>query len=191
MNAKRSLTIHPLTPDRWADFAALLGPKGGVGGCWCMLWRQSKRDYDRNAGDGNREAMRRLIEKGPPPGLLAYDGDRCVGWLSLAPRGAFARLQSSRVLQPVDKADVWSITCLFIARGHRRRGVGTALLQAAGDFARLHGARILEGYPIAPREGRYPDAYAWTGIECQFHAAGFREVARRSPTRPIMRQELA
>jgi len=182
------LVIHPLTADRWADFEALMGPKGGVGGCWCMLWRQSKRDYDRNAGDGNRAAMRALVERGPPPGLLAYDGDRAVGWLSVAPRSAFSRLEGSRVLQPVDGEPVWSITCLLIARSHRRRGIGTTLLEAAAEFAHAQGATLLEGYPVAPRNGRYPDAYAWTGIERQFLAAGFREVARRSPTRPIVRR---
>jgi GNAT superfamily N-acetyltransferase len=183
-----SLAIHPLTPDRWADFASLMGPRGGVGGCWCMLWRQSLRDFKRNVGDANRKAMRRLVEKGPPPGLLAYDGKACVGWLSLAPRSAFPRLEGSRVLQPVDEREVWSLTCLLIARSHRRRGIGTALLAAAAAFAREQGARLIEGYPIAPREGRYPDAYAWTGIERQFRDAGFEEVARRSPTRPIMRK---
>lgn len=185
-----AIAIHPLTPDRWPAFEALMGPKGGVGGCWCMLWRQSKRDHDRNAGAGNRAAMQALVQKGPPPGLLAYDGDRCVGWLSLAPRSAFPRLESSRVLQPVDDRQVWSITCLLIARGHRRRGIGTALLAAAADFARTQGATLLEGYPIAPRAERYPDAYAWTGLERQFAAAGFVEVARRSETRPIMRKSL-
>lgn len=184
------LAIHPLTPDRWPDFEALMGPKGGVGGCWCMLWRQSKRDYDRNAGAGNRTAMQALVERGPPPGLLAYEQERCIGWLSLAPRSAFPRLESSRVLQPVDAEPVWSVTCLLIARGHRRRGVGTRLLEAAADFARAQGATLLEGYPIAPKDGRYPDAYAWTGLEKQFTAAGFVEVARRSPTRPILRKAL-
>lgn len=184
------LAIHPLTPDRWSDFEALMGPKGGVGGCWCMLWRQSKREHDRNAGAGNRAAMQRLVDSKPPPGLLAYDGDRAVGWLSLAPRSAFPRLENSRVLQPVDDAAVWSVTCLLIARGHRRQGVGTALLTAAAAFARKHGATLLEGYPIAPKAGSYPDAYAWTGIERQFVAAGFVEVARRSGTRPIMRKAL-
>jgi GNAT superfamily N-acetyltransferase len=183
-----SLAIHPLTPDRWPDFEALMGPKGGVGGCWCMLWRQSKRDYEANAGEDNRKAMRRLVQQGPPPGLLAYEDEACVGWLSLAPRSAFPRLEGSRVLQPVDVREVWSLTCRLIARSHRRRGIGTALLQAAAGLARSQGARRLEGYPVAPREGRYPDAYAWTGIERQFRDAGFQEVARRSPTRPILRK---
>jgi hypothetical protein len=32
-----------------------------------------------------------------------------------------------------------------------------------------------------------PDAFAWTGISAAFQSAGFKEVARRSETRPIMR----
>ncbi len=190
MSSPPDVAIHPLTPERREDFETFMGPKGGVGGCWCMLWRQSKADQDRGAGEANRLAMQGLIGRGPPPGLLAYLADRPIGWVSVAPRRSFVRLANSRVLQPVDDAEVWSVSCLLIARGHRGRGVATGLLTAACDFARAQGARLLEGYPIAPKQARYPAAYAWTGFAEQFLRAGFREVARRSETRPIMRKAL-
>jgi GNAT superfamily N-acetyltransferase len=182
------LRIEPLTPDRWTDFEAVMGPRGGCGGCWCMLWRLRKRDYDTMSGDDNRQAIRAITEAGPPPGLLAYDGERTVGWVSVAPRAEFPRLETSRVLKPVDDQPVWSISCFLVAKSHRRRGVAVALLEQACAFARNQGARIVEGYPIAPSKKPYPDTYAWTGFERVFLRAGFEEVARRSETRPIMRR---
>ncbi|HKQ62266.1 MAG TPA: GNAT family N-acetyltransferase, partial [Candidatus Polarisedimenticolaceae bacterium] len=90
------------------------------------------------------------------------------------------------VLKPVDAAPVWSVSCLFVARAHRRRGISVGLLRAARRHAARHGALLVEGYPVDPR-GRAPDAFVWTGLASAFRQAGFTEVARRSPTRPIMR----
>ena len=88
------ITIAPLTPERWPDFETLMGPKGGCGGCWCMLWRLRKRDYDAMQGDANRDAIHAVVKAGPPPGLLAYDDKRAVGWISIAPRDAFPKLET-------------------------------------------------------------------------------------------------
>ena len=183
----RLSSVVPLTAERWSDFEAVMGAKGGCGGCWCMLWRLTRRAYDQQAGDGNRQAMHALVTSGQVPGLLAYHGDRPIGWLSLAPRDQFPRLATSRVLKPVDDRAVWSVTCMLVARPCRRRGVGTRLLEAACEAVRRRDG-VIEGYPIAPTKTPYPPVYAWTGFEPMFRRAGFEEVARRSPTRPIMRQ---
>lgn len=184
------VTTQALTADRFGDFEQLLGPKGGYGGCWCMLWRLGKKDFDETRGDGTRGRMEALVEAGPPPGVLAYDGETPVGWASVAPREVFVRLASSRVLKPIDDRPVWSVSCLYIARSHRRRGVSVRLLRAAVELARIHGAQCVEGYPVAPQKTSYPVSYAWTGFRELFVRAGFQEVARGSPTRPIMRFEL-
>lgn len=168
-----------------------MGPKGGYGGCWCMLWRKTKKQHDRDSGAANRADIEALAKSDLPPGLIATSDGTPAGWISVAPRADFPRLDSSRVLQPVDDAEVWSVSCFLIAKEFRRQGVASALLEAACDFARERGGRILEGYPIAPNKTPYPAAYAWTGFETVFLGAGFEEVARRSPTRPIMRRVLA
>jgi GNAT superfamily N-acetyltransferase len=93
-------------------------------------------------------------------------------------------------LAPVDDRPVWSVACLLIKRQHRRRGLSAQLLRAAVTFAAQHGAAILEGYPHAKAAGRMPDLFAWTGIASAFARAGFVEVARRSPGRPIVRIDL-
>ena len=181
------LECHPLTPERWADFELLFGPRGACAGCWCMWWRTKRSEWDQQKGDGNREALKAIVHAGEVPGLLAYAGGQAIGWCAVQPREAYPALERSRILKRVDEQPVWSITCFFVARPFRRQGVKVRLLRAATEHARTHGARIVEGYPVAPRQSSMPDVYAFTGTVSAFRQAGFAEVLRRSETRPIMR----
>jgi GNAT superfamily N-acetyltransferase len=132
--------------------------------------------------------MKSLVEAGKKPGILAFDGKTPVGWCAVAPRESYPSLARSGVLKPVDDQPVWSIACLFIEKSYRKQGVATALLEAAAGHARAQGVAIIEGYPVEPKTGQdIPAAFAWTGVPKSFARAGFCEVARRSPTRPIMR----
>lgn len=182
------LEFHPLTEERWPDLEALFGKRGAYGGCWCMWWRLPNREFSAASGDGNREAFRQVVRTGAPTGVLAYAEGKAVGWCAIAPRGDYPRLARSRVLAPVDEATVWSITCFYVARPHRRKGISYGLIQAAVAYARSHGAEIVEGYPVETEEEKgVADPYAYTGLADAFRMAGFVEVARRSPRRPIMR----
>ncbi|MFH0778324.1 MAG: GNAT family N-acetyltransferase [Candidatus Eisenbacteria bacterium] len=182
------LEFSPLTREKWVDFEELFGTRGAAGGCWCMWWRLEKRDFDAKKGDGNRRAMKALVRAGHVPGLLAYSGGRAVGWCAVAPREEFPRLAKSRILSPVDDRDVWSVVCLFVDRSYRCKGVSTRLLKAAVRHVADRGGKIVEGYPVEPRQGRMPDLFAYHGLSSAFKAAGFREASRRSETRSIVRR---
>jgi len=183
------VTIRPLTPSRWKDLETLFGERGACGGCWCMFWRLPRAEFERRKGAGNRRAFKRLVEGGAAPGLLAYDGREPVGWCAVAPRAEYPGLARSRILEPLDGEPVWSVSCLFVARPYRRQGVSKLLLEAAADHVRRRGGRIVEGYPVDAKT-EAADAFVWTGLASAFVQAGFTEVARRSPTRPIMRRRL-
>jgi len=187
--AGRRIEIVPATPDRWPDLERLFGERGACGGCWCMAWRLSHAAYERNKGSSNKRAFKKIVTSGDVPGLLAYANDEPVGWCSVAPREVFSFLERSRVLEPVDDKPVWSVSCLFVLRPYRGRGISLRLLKAAIDFARSQGAPAVEGYPNDP-DAKMPDAFAWTGLASTFRKAGFSEVARRSSHRPIMRRNL-
>lgn len=195
MTAKKTgvpaLAFHPLTPDRWGDLEELFGARGACGGCWCMSPRLARADFIRGQGDGNKRAFKRIVRSGDPPGILAYAGDTPIGWCALAPRPVFVRLEKSRVLKPVDDEPVWSVVCFFVAKGFRRKGVSVHLLSAAVRYAKRRGARIVEGYPFDYESKKTPDAFVWTGLVGTFREAGFTEVIRRSPTRPVMRYNVA
>lgn len=189
MAKKIALTIRPLTPATWDDFAALFGERGACGGCWCRYWRVGRPEFESNKGAGNRDAMRQLVDDGVVPGIIGYVGDEPVAWCAVAPREDYVRLGGSRILAPIDDSPVWSISCLFVRKDHRRKGLSGRLISAAVDFVRNRGAKIVEGYPVEPVQNM-ADAFAWVGLASAFRAAGFRECARRSETRPIMRLEL-
>jgi GNAT superfamily N-acetyltransferase len=155
-----------------------------------MFWRLRHGEFEKQKGNGNRLAMKRIIVSDRVPGILGYLDGEAVGWCAVAPREDYVRLQTSRVLQRVDEERVWSIVCLFVAKPFRRRGISTALLRAATQHVRQRGGRIVEGYPLDPKQSTLPDVFAWTGLLSAFQQAGFTEVARRSPTRPIMRLSL-
>jgi GNAT superfamily N-acetyltransferase len=179
--------IRPLTPERWPDLEALFGPNGACGGCWCTWWRQTRTQYRENSGERNRRALKEIVLAGTVPGLLAYAGEAPVGWVAVQPRSEYLALSRSRTLAPVDATPVWSITCFFVAKAWRGKGLMRKLLDAAVAHARAGGATVVEGYPVESAQA-LPAAFVYTGVRAVFEAGGFEEVARRSRTRPIYRR---
>lgn len=186
-NKRDQLRFEPADADHWQDLEELFGERGACGGCWCMFWRLPRREFEASKGTKNRQLLKRIVAKKRPPGVLAYAGDKVIGWCAVAPRSEYVALETSRILKPVDDEPVWSISCLFVRKDHRRKGISSKLLCAAVKFAEAHGAKIVEGYPTEPKNSKMADPFLWHGIASSFLAAGFKEVLRRSATRPIMR----
>lgn len=184
----------PVTADLWSDFRTLFGDRGAWGGCWCMWWRQSRRDFQACHGAENESRMRAVIEGGGLPGLLAFDGETPAGWVSLGPRSDFPSLNRSRTLKPIDQEPTWAIVCFYIAPDYRRRGLMRALVQAACEFAAARGATTIEAFPedIETASDKLPAAFsgAYMGLLPVFLSLGFTEVIRRSARQPIMRKRL-
>jgi GNAT superfamily N-acetyltransferase len=188
------IAVHPLTPERWNDLVTLFTGPGSrqVRWCWCMYYRRSGRanvPADTSYGDYNREALKSLVDAGTVPGLIGYRDGQPIAWVSLGPRGDYAKLARSPVMKPVDEKPVWSVICFYTAPGARGEHVSEAMLAHAADYARENGATLLEAYPVdAP--ARKGDDSMWFGAKSLYDRAGFREVARRKPTRPVMRKAL-
>lgn len=186
--------MHPVDATRWSDLETLFGPSGAYSGCWCMWWRISSKEFSANGNPGNHAAFEEVVCGGEPVGLLGYAGDEPVGWVAAAPRPAYPRVLRSPALKPktAEEASVWSVTCFFIHRGHRRTGVAGALLKALPAYARSHKASILEAYPVDTSSGRkVTAAELYTGTVGLFSRAGFT-VHERPPTgrRVIMRRKV-
>src|SRR5437660_6312966 len=129
------LTIRPLTPDLWPALEDLFGKSGACNGCWCIYWRIGS-GYRKQARARNRAAFRKVVRRGPPPGLLAFDGEVAVGWCQLTPRDALPWLESARFFERVDDVPVWSLSCFYVRRGYRKHGVTSALIAAALQAAK-------------------------------------------------------
>jgi GNAT superfamily N-acetyltransferase len=187
----KSVVVRPVTASRWEDVAAFAGARGFSSSCWCMWWRLTSKEFDRPAGVKRKE-FKRLVEANRVPGLLAYVGREPAGWCSVAPRSEFGRVERSPNLKPVDEAaDVWALVCFYVHRRQRGGGVARALLNAAIERAQSKRAMWLEAYPIdtavAPKKA---SSELFTGTLKMFEEAGFTEIARRSPARPIVRLKL-
>ena len=181
-----TLEFHPVTPERWGDLERLFGERGAYGGCWCMWWRLPRAQFEQQVGQRNKEALKAIVDSGEVPGLLAYAHGEPIAWCSVAPRESFPALERTRMLKRVDDEPVWSVVCFFVAKPFRRRGVMVPLLAAAVEYARAHGAKIIEGYPVEPTK-KLSGASGYSGVVSAFRKAGFVEVLRRAGTRPIMR----
>jgi ribosomal protein S18 acetylase RimI-like enzyme len=192
MPSTDSLSIRPLTPSRWKDVEAIFQAKGCsvARGCWCMFYRRSGGDAPVPNGMSrarrNRAELKALVDAGVPPGLIGYRGKTPVGWVSLGPREDFAKLRRSPVMKPVDDRPVWSIICFVVPQEFRGQGVARALLDGAIAYAKKRGATLVEAYPV-DRATRGRDDSMWFGAKSMYDAAGFDEVARRKPQRPIVR----
>jgi GNAT superfamily N-acetyltransferase len=185
-----ALQCRPLTPDRLDDVEAVFAGCADAGRCWCAFWRRARADYNAGTRDGgNRALFRDRVAAGETLGLVGYRDGRPVAWCGVAPRSAQSRLARSRNLAPVDDLPVWSITCFVTARAHRRTGLLRPLVQAAARLARSQGAPAVEAYPIDAGR-RLSSGEIYTGVLGPFLDLGFREVARRGPTRPIVRLDL-
>lgn len=186
------LTLHPLTPERFAALETLFNARGCsvARGCWCMCYRQSGRsvcpDPGTPASRHNRSRFKALVDAGEPTGLIGYRGVTPMGWVSVAPRAQYAKLARSPVMKPVDDAPVWSIVCFVVPQAHRGQGVATALLLGTVAWAKRKGIALLEAYPVDKCE-RSNDEDLWFGKLSMFSRAGFEEVARRKTTRPVVR----
>jgi GNAT superfamily N-acetyltransferase len=179
--------FFPLNPDHWTDFETLFGPRGACAGCWCMFWKQTRKDFEAMRGETNRLAQKAIVDSGIIPGLLAYVDGVPAGWIAVEPRSEYSALARSRVLAPLDETPVWSVPCFFVDKKFRRQGLTVGLLKAALEYVKSKGGKVVEGYPVETKDEKAPPVFIYTGTLSAFKQAGFTEAGRRSATRPIMR----
>ena len=154
-----------------------------------MFWKLRGKAFDENTGEGTHQMQKSYVESGAIPGLLAFENDEPVGWIAVEPRLVYSKLAHSRILKPVDDADVWSVPCFFVAKQARRQGLTVKLLKAAVDYVKGQGGKIVEGYPVDAKKDM-PAPFVYTGTAVAFQKAGFVEMVRRSEKRPIMRYSI-
>ncbi|TCO65612.1 acetyltransferase (GNAT) family protein [Actinocrispum wychmicini] len=187
-----TVRVVELTERTWPALESLFGPNGAVAGCWCMWFRKTSPEFKRDSGEANREDARKLAESDEPAGLLAIEGTTAVGWVAVAPRPVYRRLDRSPIARPVDPAEdlsrVWSVTCFFIHRSARGRGVARTLLDEAVRHAVRHGAWIVEAYPVDTQSGTMSSGELYHGTLSMFTDAGFTLVERRGTRRGLVRK---
>jgi GNAT superfamily N-acetyltransferase len=172
------VVVVPLSVETWPALAELFAAGGDPKWCWCQFWRKPGANWTTTTAADNRADLEALVGAEPAPGLVAIEEGVAVGWVGLGPREAFPRIERSRVLPRLPGEAVWVVNCFVVARRARRRGVADAMLAAAVEYARAHGARLVEGFPVETGGERMPSASAYTGTRGMFERAGFEEAAR-------------
>ena len=193
-----TVDVRPVTSETWDALADLFREGGDPRWCWCQYWRLRSKDFSAAKVPELRERLHEKAMSQQPPGLVAFDGDRAVGWVSIGPRTDYERIVRSRVIPTIDDRPVWSIVCFAVSPTARGRGVARALLEGAIAYAGERGAVALEAYPVRVGDGEaiHPES-AFSGTLPMFERAGFRVVADRasdpssSRQRVVVRRELS
>jgi GNAT superfamily N-acetyltransferase len=186
---------HPVTSERFEDFADVVNPNRRVTHCWCLSHRLRASDIEALGGGDREQAMRRLCERENPPGVVTYLDGMPVGWCNIGPRADIPRLARSTLIRPIDQVPVWSIVCVVVRAGHRKRGVTGPLIEGAVAYAASRRAPAVEAYPVEPT-GRMDTTMAFVGTRSMFAKAGFEVVGRTDAVasgmpRLVMRRGLA
>lgn len=184
-----NLNFKPLTTSTWESLIELFGERGACGGCWCMWWRLRNKDYELSKGDENKRLLKSLVDNKNALGVIAFDGDKPIGWCSISPRESLIRLKTRGMFKQIDDTPVWSIICLYINKAYRKKGLSVQLIKEAVNYAIENGATCIEAYPFVPNKGKTPDLFAFVGVKSAFEKAGFVVVKEASETRVIMRRE--
>jgi GNAT superfamily N-acetyltransferase len=191
-----TITIEPATTARFDDVEHVFDAGGDARSCQCQWWMMPNTEWSKTSRDESGDMLADEIAAAPPPGLVAYVDGEAAGWVRVGPRTRQVRLGRTLIIssstdEPLDDESVWAVSCFVVRKNHRRQGLNTLLLEAAVDFAREHGARVIEAYPIDPNAGKKHGVNdLFHGVISTFHNAGFREVARPKPDRPIVALEL-
>ena len=177
------IEFQAVTADNLADLERFSRGHGKFRYCSCMRWRMTSSEFRRSDKSKRIDALRGEVANGRPTGVLAYADRVPVGWCSIAPREEFRGLERYRKLARIDDAAVWSVTCFFVDRQYRLRGLTVDLLEAAVEYASANGARVVEGYPV----GSTAVSYTYMGSPQTFIRAGFSDVTPSGRERRMFR----
>ncbi len=167
------LTIKPLTRHTWDAYAGMMERHNGVfGGCWCTWFHTMAAEKTRDADD-NRALKERLVREGRAHAALVCDGEEVAAW---AQYGSPAELPNIYHRKEYDATAArepdYRITCMFVDKRYRRRGVLAVALQGVLDLVAEAGGGVVEAYPHDNQGARMSVLY--NGTRALFERAGFR-----------------
>ena len=168
-------TVKPLAPATWDAYADLVERHNGVwGGCWCTWFHTMAAEKERDAA-ANRRLKQRLVAEGRAHAALVFDGDRAVGWCQYGSPDELPNIYHRKEYEAgLTRRPDYRVTCFFVDRDYRRRGVAEAALRGALTLIATAGGGVVEGYPHQLEEGqRVSASFLYSCTRRMFEEAGF------------------
>ena len=167
-------TIKPLGADTWDAFAALAERHNGVwNGCWCTWFHPACAERGQSA-EGNRALKKRLVNEGRAHAALVFDGDVAVAWCEYGPPEELPSIYHRKEYEAgLDRLPDYRLTCFFVDRTYRRKGVAAVALRGALDLIAHAGGGLVEAYPQDTGGKRISASFLYNGTRSLFERAGF------------------
>lgn len=168
------LTVKPLSEDTWPDFARLVEKHNGVwGGCWCLGFHQK-------FGGNHRELKEARVREGQAHAALVYDGPAAVGWCQFGSPEELPRIKHRKQYEAeFAREPDWRITCFFVDKDYRGKGVASLALQGALDEIARLGGGVVESYPQETAGKKTAPGFIHNATLSIFERLGFEK------TRPL------
>jgi len=201
-NAGAGFTVRALDESTWPAFARLVEANGGIwGGCWCIAFHLDPLGQ-KGQCKPYRETKERLVREGRAQAAMVFEGETAVGWCQFgsphelrnikhrrqyeegleAPPGSPTPTPpsfstSSKTREGLGLPD-WRITCFFVGKGYRKRGVANVALAGALDAIARLGGGLVEAYPEDVEGRKTSSSFLHGGTLAMFEREGFARVRR-------------
>ena len=182
-------TIKALGPDTWEAFAGLAGRHNGVwNGCWCT-WFHPPCAERGQTGEGNREIKERLVREGRAHAALVFDGEVAVGWCQYGTPEELPNIYHRKEYDAgLDRLPEYRLTCFFVDRNYRRKGVAAVALRGALDLIAHAGGGLVEAYPQDTQGKKITASFFYNCTRSLFEQAGFTHIRPKGKNHTIMRK---
>ena len=184
--------VKPLDANTWDAFARLVERHNGVfGGCWCT-WFHTFHGEKTFTAEGNRALKKLLVEEGRAHAALVFDGDEAVAWCQYGTPDELPNIHHRKDYESAgDTPPDYRLTCIFIDRDYRRRGLTEIALHGALDLIAQAGGGVVEGYPQDLSDGRrVGNSFLYNSTRALYERAGFTYVRPKGKNHTVMRRTL-
>ena len=182
-------TVRPLAPATWDAFADLAERHNGVwGGCWCTWFHTMHDEKTFDAAD-NRALKERLVNEGRAHAALVFAGDEAVAWCQFGSPQELPNMKHRKEYEAeLDRLPDYRLTCFFVDKRYRRRGVSALALQGALDQIAKAGGGVVEAYPQDTGGKKITASFLYSVTRSLFEQAGFSYVRPKGKNHTVMRK---
>jgi GNAT superfamily N-acetyltransferase len=186
----KNLSIKALNIETWKDFERLAQKHNGVwGGCWCTAFHPKSPDQ-KQSQELTKSYKRRLVEDGRAHAALVFEGELCVAWCQYGPPQELPNIYHKKEVESKMTLPDWRITCFFVDRDYRKKGLSFFALNGALELIKNSGGGVVESYPQDTQGRKISNSFLYNGTREIFEKAGFNYEGKKGKNHCIMRKTI-